>query len=63
MEKENCGTLHCGHCEKIMGYFPLDNEPKGNIELYCEDCIPEIENEFIPHHNVKHLRIVEYGKN
>jgi hypothetical protein len=40
------GKVHCGACEKVLGYFPSDNKPKGNqLELYCKDCSEKLEED------------------
>lgn len=62
MEKKDCGKIHCGNCEEIIGFFPLDNEPKETIEVYCEGCINKIEDDHIPG-NVTYLRTGKYGQN
>ena len=38
------GTVHCGNkeCEKVIGHFPVDNQPK-DLELYCDSCKEQIE--------------------
>ena len=57
MEQKNCGKIHCGNCEKVVGFFPLDNEPKEKLEVYCETCLPEIDNALKPG-NVTYLKAV-----
>lgn len=40
---ENYGTVHCARCEKKIAFFPADVDIDEDIELYCDECIEEIE--------------------
>jgi hypothetical protein len=38
------GKIHCGGCQKDIGYFPSDNKPKDKgLELYCHSCMESLE--------------------
>lgn len=39
------GQLHCGGCEKVVGNFPLDSVPTEKIEIYCDDCKENLEEQ------------------
>ena len=41
------GKIHCANkvCKKVIGFFPADNAPKENVELYCETCMKVLEEQ------------------
>jgi len=39
------GQLCCAECEKVIGHFPLESVPTEALEIYCEDCKKEMEEE------------------
>ena len=37
------GKVHCGGCDKVLGHFPVDNQPTDEqLELYCDECVKNI---------------------
>lgn len=43
MEIQGFGVVHCGGCDKPIGYFPPDVVvPENELELYCLPCAEEI---------------------
>lgn len=39
--------LHCGNkqCKKILGHIPTDNMPLKTLEVYCEGCMEQLEDQ------------------